>query len=66
MGRDSHSRRSLLPIGDEHRSRTSTSDVPSAPALDWKTSRLRKVKRSIHTKLPSSMRLMEQIFLSPV
>ena len=66
MGSDSHSRSRRLPMGDAQRSRTSTRLVPSVPALLWKISRLRKVKRSIQTKLPSSMRPMLQMFLRPV
>ena len=57
---------SLAPSGEEHRSMTSTSDVPSAHDAGAKISRLRKVNLSSHTKLPSSMREIEQRWLMPV
>ena len=56
----------LAPRGDEHLSITSSNDTPSFPAVELKTSRLRKVKRSIHTKLPLSMRESEHKCATPV
>ena len=58
--------RSLAPIGEVHLSMTLTSDTPSPPAAELNISRFLIVNLSIHTNLSSSMREIEQMFLSPV
>ena len=65
-GIDSQVLNRRAPIGEEHLSITSTSEVPSFPAVDENISRFLNVKRSIHTNDPSSMREIEHMLVSPV
>ena len=56
----------LAPIGLWQRSITSTRELPSGPAVLANISRLRRVKRSIQTKSPFSMRERVHILSNPL